>query len=107
MWKSWLCLVVAGLFEIVWAIWIQRTEGFRRPFPTAITLAAMLVSFYLLARAVRDLPIGTAYAVWTGIGAAGVALYGIVVLGEAASLPRILCLSLIVAGTLGLKLGHS
>lgn len=106
MWKPWLFLLLAGLLEIVWAVSLKRTEGFSRLYPSLLTAAAMIVSFYFLGKAVKDLPIGTAYAVWTGIGATGTAIFGILVAGEPASLPRLLCIALIVAGTLGLKITH-
>lgn len=104
---SWVYLFAAGLLEIVWAISLKRTEGFTKLGPSLFTLAAMGVSFYLLGRAVRELPIGTAYAVWTGIGAVGTALYGILFAGEPAHWLRIACLILIIGGTLGLKFLHS
>jgi quaternary ammonium compound-resistance protein SugE len=101
---AWTFLVVAGLLEIVWAIGLKFTEGFTRVGPSIATLAAMLASFYLLARALQTLPVGTGYAVWTGIGAAGTAIVGMLVLGESASPLRLLSLALIVAGIAGLKL---
>lgn len=104
----WLLLTLAGLLEVVWALGIKRTEGFTRLWPSLYTLAAMALSFYLLARAVRTLPIGTAYAVWVGIGAVGTALFGLLVLGEPRTLLRIGSVALIVAGVVGLRLaeGH-
>ncbi len=101
---SWLLLLVAGLFEAVWAVGLEYSDGFTRPVPTAITVAAMAVSLLLLARAVRDLPIGTAYAVWTGIGATTTAVYGLTVLDEPASPARLAFLGLIVVGIAGLHL---
>lgn len=101
---SWLILVTAGLFEIVWAIGIKYTEGFTRLWPSVGTLAAMLVSIVLLSIAMKSLPVGTAYAVWVGVGAVGTAIFGIILFGESASLMRLLSLGLIVAGTIGLKL---
>jgi quaternary ammonium compound-resistance protein SugE len=100
----WLLLLLAGLFEIGWAVGLKFTEGFTRFWPTAATVASMIVSMALLGVAVRDIPIGTSYAIWTGIGAAGTALCGIVLLGEPASAARIACIGLIVAGVIGLKL---
>jgi len=97
-------LTVAGLLEIGWAVGLKYTEGFSRPLPTMLTLAAMLGSMWLLALAVRDIPLGTAYAVWTGIGAVGTAILGIVLLGEPATLVRLACIGLVVAGIGGLKL---
>ena len=101
---AWTMLVVAGVLEIVWAIGLKFTDGFSRLWPSVGTLLAMLASFYLLSRALQTLPVGTAYAVWTGIGAAGTAIVGMLVLGESVSATRILCLALIVIGIGGLKL---
>ncbi len=101
---AWIYLLLAGLFEIVWAIGLKYAEGFTRPAPTAITIAAMVVSMALLGLAARDLPIGTAYAVWTGIGAVGAAILGIVLFAEPATALRIGSIALIVAGVIGLKL---
>jgi quaternary ammonium compound-resistance protein SugE len=101
---SWVILLIAGLLEIGWAIGLKYSEGFTRPGPTAATLAAMALSLVLLGLAVRTLPIGTAYAVWTGIGAVGTAIAGIFLLGEPASAPRLVCVLLILAGIAGLKL---
>ncbi len=100
----WGILVLAGLFEIVWAVGLKYTEGFTRLWPTVGTLLAMAVSFGLLAHALRTLPVGTAYAVWTGIGAVGTAIVGIVLLGESASPARLLCIAMIGAGIVGLKM---
>ena len=99
----WLLLLLAGIAEIGWAVGLKYTHGFTRPLPTTLTVAAMAVSIVLLGLAVRNLPIGTAYAVWTGIGAAGTAVLGMVLFAEPASPLRILCLVLIVAGVAGLK----
>ena len=99
----WLILVVAGLFEVVWAFSMKRSEGFTRLWPTVVTLTAMLVSFGLLAWAMRSLPLGTAYTVWTGIGAVGAFIAGIVFLGEAADAPRLIAATLIVSGLLLMK----
>ncbi|MBM3074135.1 quaternary ammonium compound efflux SMR transporter SugE [Enterobacter sp. RHBSTW-00994] len=101
---SWIILVVAGLLEVVWAIGLKYTHGFTRLTPSIITVTAMIVSIALLSWAMRTLPVGTAYAVWTGIGAVGAAITGILLLGESASLARIASLALIVAGIIGLKL---
>ena len=101
---AWVFLAVAGLLEIVWAVGLKYTDGFTRLVPSAITLAAMLVSMYFLALAVRTIPIGTGYAVWPGIGAVGVAILGMVLFGEPKTLLRIGCIVLIVAGIAGLKL---
>ena len=101
---SWIILFIAGLLEVVWAIGLKYTHGFTRLTPSVITVTAMIVSIVLLSWAMRSLPVGTAYAVWTGIGAVGAAITGIMLLGESASLARIASLALIVAGIVGLKL---
>ncbi len=101
---SWIILFIAGLLEVVWAIGLKYTHGFTRLTPSVITVTAMIVSIVLLSWAMRSLPVGTAYAVWTGIGAVGAAITGILLLGESASLARITSLALIVAGIIGLKL---
>lgn len=104
---AWTVLVVSGLFETVWAVGLPRTEGFTRLGPSALVLAAMAVSIYGLSLATRTLPVGTAYAVWTGIGAVGTAIVGMAVLGEPRTVARLACLGLILAGIVGLKLvGH-
>ncbi|MET0327687.1 MAG: quaternary ammonium compound efflux SMR transporter SugE [Luteimonas sp.] len=101
---SWTILVLAGLFEIGWAIGLKYTEGFTKFWPTVGTVTAMVVSIGLLGIAMRELPVGTAYAVWVGIGAVGTVILGIVLLGDAASPARLVSLALIVAGIIGLKL---
>ena len=101
---AWIYLLLAGLFEEVWAIGLKYTDGFSRLWPSVGTLAAMAVSLVLLAMAVKTLPIGTAYATWTGIGALGAVALGIVLFGDPATLPRLLCVALILAGIVGLKL---
>ncbi len=101
---AWICLVIAGLLEIVWAIGLKYTDGFTRLLPSTITVAAMIASVYFLALAVRSIPIGTGYAVWTGIGAVGVAILGMVLFDEPRTLLRIGSILLIVAGIAGLKL---
>lgn len=101
---AWLILLVAALFEVGWAVGLKYTNGFTRLWPTVWTLAALAASMALLAAAARTLPIGTAYAVWTGIGAAGTALLGIWLFQEPASAARLSCIALIVAGVFGLKL---
>lgn len=102
--NPWLMLALAGFFEIVWAIGLKYSEGFTRTTPTTITIAAMAASMWLLAQAARTLPIGTAYAVWTGIGAVGAALLGIMLFSESANMTRLACIALIVVGMVGLKL---
>ena len=104
---AWIYLLLAGLFEIVWAIGLKYTDGFSRLWPSVGTLAAMAVSLVLLAMAVKTLPIGTAYATWTGIGALGAVALGIVLFGDPATLPRLLCVALILIGIVGLKLTAS
>ena len=101
---TWLILVAAGLLEVVWAVGLKYTDGFTRIVPSAITLAAMGGSVFLLALAMRSLPLGTAYAVWTGIGTVGTAIAGMLMLGEPAGALRIGSIGLIVAGIIGLKL---
>lgn len=101
---TWIILVAAGLLEVTWAVGLKYTEGFSRPLPTALTLAAMAASVGLLGLALRHLPLGTAYAIWTGIGTVGTVIFGIAVLGEAASPLRLLCIGMIVGGIVGLKL---
>jgi quaternary ammonium compound-resistance protein SugE len=101
---NWLILVVAGLFEIGWAVGLKYTEGFTRLWPTLGTAASMVVSLGLLGVAMKSLPMGTAYAVWVGVGAVGTALLGMLLLGESANVFRLLSLGLIVLGIVGLKL---
>ncbi|HEU4804824.1 MAG TPA: quaternary ammonium compound efflux SMR transporter SugE [Nitrobacter sp.] len=101
---AWFLLFAAGLMEVGWAIGLKYTEGFTRLVPSLLTLAAMAVSMALLGLALKTLPIGTAYAVWTGIGAVGTAILGIVLFGDPATIARLACIGLIVAGIVGLKL---
>lgn len=101
---AWVYLFVAGLFEVGWAIGLKYTEGFTRLGPTLWTLAAMAVSLFLLAVALKTIPVGTGYAVWTGIGAVGTAILGIVLFGESRDVVRLLCIVLIIGGIAGLKL---
>ena len=101
---AWLWLTLAGLLEVAWAIGLKYTDGFTRPLPSVLTGAAMLASLYFLALAVRSIPLGTGYAVWTGIGAVGVALLGMVLFDEPKDLLRVGSILLIVAGIAGLKL---
>lgn len=100
---SWTLLVLAGLFEIGWAIGLKYTEGFTRPLPTALTVGAMVISIALLGLAVRHLPMGTAYAVWTGIGTVGTVILGIMLFAEPVTAVRLGCIALIVTGIMGLK----
>ncbi|ABE62496.1 small multidrug resistance protein [Nitrobacter hamburgensis X14] len=101
---AWFLLFVAGLMEVGWAIGLKYTEGFTRLVPSVLTLAAMAVSLGMLGLALKTLPMGTAYAVWTGIGAVGTAILGIVLFGDPATMARLGCIGLIVAGIVGLKL---
>ncbi|MGV3774861.1 MAG: quaternary ammonium compound efflux SMR transporter SugE [Verrucomicrobiales bacterium] len=101
---AWIYLVIAGLLETIWAIGLKYTEGFTRLWPSVGTVACMAVSFFLLSLALKTIPIGTGYAVWTGIGAAGTACIGMIYFGESREIGRIFCLLLIVAGIVGLKL---
>ena len=104
---SWFILLIAGLFEMGWAIGLKYTEGFSRLWPTVFTLVSMIISVALLGLAMRHLPVGTAYAVWTGVGTVGTVILGIFLFGDSADLQRMACLGLIVAGIAGLKfLGH-
>lgn len=102
--KYWLLIVFAGFFECFWAVGLKYTEGFSKLMPSIWTIGCMMVSFYLMSLALQRLPMGTAYAVWTGIGSVGVALFGMIFLGESKDLIRIGCIMLIVIGILGLKL---
>jgi quaternary ammonium compound-resistance protein SugE len=104
---AWLILVVAALFEIGWAVGLKSLDGFSRPTPVILTIGAMGISIWLLSIAMRDLPLGTAYAVWTGLGAVGTATFGILFFGELASPARIASIGLIVLGIAGLKLASS
>ena len=100
---AWLILFVAGLFEIVWAMGLKYSVGFTRLIPSLITIVGMAISVYLLSLAAKSLPIGTAYAVWTGIGAAGAVILGMILLGEPRTLPRLFFLGLILTGIIGLR----
>lgn len=101
---AWVLLVLAGLFEVGWAIGLKYTEGFTRFWPTQWTILAMIVSLWLLGVAMKTLPVGTAYSVWVGVGAVGTVILGIVLFGESASAARLVSVGLIVAGIIGLKL---
>ncbi len=100
---AWLMLLIAGIFEVVWAMSMKYAEGFTVLWPSVITIVGMFISFYFLAKALKTLPIGTAYAIWTGIGAVGTVIFGMIMLGEPYDLVRIGCLTLIIIGILGLK----
>jgi quaternary ammonium compound-resistance protein SugE len=104
---NWLYLLIAGLFEIAWAIGLKYTEGWSRLWPSIVTAVLMIASFYFLSLAVRSLPIGTAYAVWTGIGTVGAAILGMVLFDEPKDILRVLCILLIIGGIAGLKITSS
>lgn len=104
--QAWIVLFVAGLFEIAWAVGLKWSHGFTRPLPTAATLVALVISIALLGHASKSLPIGTAYAVWTGIGAIGTVICGMVFFGDSIAFTRLVCLGLILVGIIGLKLSH-
>lgn len=101
---NWIILMVAGLFEVGWAIGLKYTDGFTRLWPTVWTIMAMIISLGLLGIAMKALPVGTAYSIWVGVGAVGTVILGIVLLGEAASVTRMISVALIIAGIIGLKL---
>jgi quaternary ammonium compound-resistance protein SugE len=101
---AWLYVFIAGVFETVWAIGMKYSDGFSRLWPSVLTIGAMLISFVLLSYAMKTLPVGTTYAVWTGIGAAGTALMGMLLFGESRDAARLVCIGLIIAGILGLRL---
>ena len=101
---AWIILIIAGLFEVAWAIGLKYTEGFTRLWPTVWTVLAMMASPWLLGMAMKTLPVGTAYAIWVGVGAVGTVVLGIVLLGEPANALRLISVGLIVAGLVGLKL---
>ncbi|WP_297835379.1 quaternary ammonium compound efflux SMR transporter SugE [Pseudomonas sp.] len=101
---SWIILVFAGLFEVGWAVGLKYTEGFTRPLPTALTITAMIISLSLLGLAMKELPLGTAYAIWTGVGAIGTVIAGIILFGESMALIRLASVGLILCGLVGLKL---
>jgi quaternary ammonium compound-resistance protein SugE len=100
----WILLIIASLFEVAWAVGLKFTDGFTRLWPTIGTVAALLISVALLGSAAKSLPIGTAYAVWTGLGAAGTVICGIIFLGDPATVARLICAGLILAGVIGLKM---
>lgn len=100
---SWIILLFAGLFEVGWAVGLKYTDGFSKPLPTALTIAAMAISLGLLGLAMKELPLGTAYAIWTGVGAVGTVIAGIILFGESMALFRLASVALIIAGLVGLK----
>ncbi|WP_460137049.1 quaternary ammonium compound efflux SMR transporter SugE [Pseudomonas sp. S1_E04] len=101
---SWIILVFAGLFEVGWAVGLKYTDGFSKPLPTVLTIVAMAISLGLLGLAVKELPLGTAYAVWTGVGAVGTVIAGIILFGESMALFRLASVALIICGLIGLKI---
>jgi len=105
---AWAYLLVAGVLEVGWAVGLKYTQGFTRPWPTVLTVAGMIASVFFLALAVQRIPLGTGYAIWTGIGAVGTSILGMALFGEPASWPRVACIGLILGGIFGLKVtsGH-
>ena len=101
---SWIILFFAGLFEVGWAVGLKYTDGFTRPLPTVLTVAAMAISLGLLGLAMKELPLGTAYAIWTGVGAVGTVIAGIILFGESMALVRLASVALIICGLVGLKI---
>ena len=104
---SWIILFFAGLFEVGWAVGLKYTDGFTRPLPTVLTVAAMAISLGLLGLAMKELPLGTAYAIWTGVGAVGTVIAGVILFGESMALVRLVSVALIIAGLIGLKVSAS
>ena len=103
---SWLILLLAGLFEVAWAIGLKSPDGFPRPLPTLLTVSAIIISLALLSLAMKGLPLGTAYAIWTGIGAIGTLIAGVILFGESITLLRMASAALIICGLIGLKISH-
>ncbi|KWW97807.1 ligand-binding protein SH3 [Carbonactinospora thermoautotrophica] len=103
---AWVVLVISGILETVWAVALDRSAGFSRLVPSAVFVVALILSMAGLAWALREIPVGTGYAVWVGIGAVGTALVGMIALGEPVTFPRVVCLFLVIAGVVGLKLSH-
>ena len=104
---SWIILLLAGLFEVGWAVGLKYTDGFSKPLPTVLTVAAMAISLGLLGLAMKELPLGTAYAIWTGVGAVGTVIAGIILFGESMALVRLVSVALIITGLVGLKVSAS
>ncbi|EKT4563467.1 quaternary ammonium compound efflux SMR transporter SugE [Pseudomonas putida] len=104
---SWIILFFAGLFEVGWAVGLKYTDGFSKPIPTVLTVGAMIISLGLLGLAMKELPLGTAYAIWTGVGAVGTVIAGIILFGESMALVRLVSVALIVCGLVGLKVSAS
>ena len=103
----WILVFVAGLLEVVWALMLKQSEGFTKPVPTVIFFVTLILSMVLLSQAIKSLPIGTAYAVWTGIGAAGTAIFGMVLLGESRDVVKLVSLMMLIAGIIGLRMTSS
>jgi quaternary ammonium compound-resistance protein SugE len=101
---AWVVLFLAGIFEVAWAVGLKYADGFTRPVPTVLTLVCLIISMALLAAAMRTLPLGTAYAIWTGIGTVGTAVLGMILFREPATVMRLVCIGLILSGVAGLKL---
>ena len=101
---AWLYILIAGVLEVAWAIGLKYSDGFKKPLPTVITVCLMIASFHFLAQGVRTIPVGTAYAVWTGIGAAGTAIFGMMYFHEPVTPARVACLLMVIGGAVGLKL---
>ncbi|EBV3304384.1 quaternary ammonium compound efflux SMR transporter SugE [Pseudomonas putida] len=104
---SWIILFFAGLFEVGWAVGLKYTDGFSKPIPTLLTVGAMVISLGLLGLAMKELPLGTAYAIWTGVGAVGTVIAGIILFGESMALVRLVSVALIICGLVGLKVSAS
>jgi quaternary ammonium compound-resistance protein SugE len=104
---NWIFLIIAGLFEVGWAVGLKYTEGFTRIYPTIFTVTGMLASFYFLSMALKTLPLGTAYSIWTGIGAIGTVILGIVLFNEPVSVIRLICIGFILTGIIGLKVSFN
>jgi len=104
---SWIILFFAGLFEVGWAVGLKYTDGFSRPLPTVLTVGAMVISLGLLGLAMKELPLGTAYAIWTGVGAVGTVIAGVILFGESMALVRLVSVALIICGLIGLKVSAS
>lgn len=104
---NWIILIIAGLFEVGWAIGLKYTEGFTRLWPTVGTITAMIISLGLLGIAMKGLPVGTAYSIWVGVGAVGTVILGVVLLGESANVTRLISVALIIAGIIGLKFSNA
>lgn len=101
---AWILLILAGVFEVVWAVGLKYTDGFTKPLASTITIGGMVISVWLLSLALKSIPLGTGYAIWTGIGAVGTAIAGMILFGESRTVIRLVCIAMIVAGIVGLKI---